>query len=180
MNAPDFPDRRRPAHHPPVERFNEPVLVLVTVCTKDRRGVLACAEVHGLCRDAWRAAGSWQVGRYVIMPDHIHLFCFPGRLPVPGLRPWVEFWKSRVAVAWARLPDLGGSASARTGSGQGPDAAPRRGKLWQRDFWDTQIRSRDHYAEKAGYVRMNPVRQGLVEAAEQWPYQGEVIPFVWR
>jgi len=30
-------------------------------------------------------------------------------------------------------------------------------------------------SEKWNYVRDNPVRAGLVENAEAWPYQGEVI-----
>ena len=229
MNEQPLPDRHRPAHHPPIERVNEPVIVLVTICTQDRRPVLACNAVHRLCREIWQAADFWHVGRYVVMPDHVHLFCAPGRIPMPGLRQWVEFWKSRIA-RWVPLVSgrpiylsagradategvppkgnaewiYGGPASVRAGIGN-PDETelvppegrkpisldategvppeggePKKFKLWQRDFWDTQMRSREHYDEKWSYVRMNPVRQGLVQTPDDWPFHGEVFPLAWR
>ena len=112
MNEGAHPERRRPAHHPPIERFNEPVIVLVTVCAKDRIPVLACDAVHRVCRDIWQAADFWRAGRYVIMPDHVHLFCSPGRIPMPGLRQWVEFWKSQIARRVAVISGVSTSVSA--------------------------------------------------------------------
>ncbi len=47
-------------------------------------------------------------------------------------------------------------------------------KLWQRAFWDTQLRNSDSYSTKWDYIRNNPVRHGLVEDAGAWPYQGEL------
>jgi putative transposase len=204
MNEQPLPNRRRPAHHPPIERFNEPVFVLVTVCTQDRRPVLASPSVHSLCREIWQAADYWRVGRYVLMPDHLHLFCAPGRIPMPRLNQWVEFWKSRVAVQWPKEIKIGEihisggptSVSAVPGRADGTEpvppeirdggptsvsaVSPKAFKLWQRDFWDTQMRSREHYDEKWTYVRMNPVRKGLAQTPDDWPYQGEVFPLAWR
>ena len=138
---------------------------------------------------------------HVIMPDHIHLFCGPGRIPMPSLRQWVEFWKSRVAAQFQKgkmdategvppgggMRIGGGPASVRAGSGTNPDgtvlvqpSGRKETKLWQRDFWDTQIRSRMHYDEKWSYVRMNPMRKGLVQVPDHWPFQGEVYPLAWR
>ena len=197
--------RSRPVHHAPVERFNARVIVQVNVCTKDRQPVLACDAGHRLCLEIWQASDFWRVGQYVIMPDHIHLFCAPGRVPVTSLRQWVEFWKSRIASRWPVQTDrtepvppdagTGGTTSVSSVSGQDrtepvpPDmdsgvvlrtggttsvSSVPRFKLWQRDFWDTQMRDPDHYNEKLSYVRMNPVRKGLVESAHDWPYQGVV------
>ena len=45
------------------------------------------------------------MGQYVIMPDHIHLFCVPGRLPMPSLAQWVEYWKGRIAARWPLKTD---------------------------------------------------------------------------
>src|SRR3954468_17508350 len=67
--------RQHPVHQPVCERFNEPVIVFVTVCAKNKKPILANAEVHQLLRTTWDAADSWLVGRYMIMPDHLHLFC---------------------------------------------------------------------------------------------------------
>jgi hypothetical protein len=47
--------------------------------------------------------------------------------------------------------------------------------LWQRGFFDHVLRSEESYGQKWNYVRDNPVRGGLVEKTEDWPYAGEVI-----
>ena len=61
-----------------------------------------------------------------------------------------------------------------------PPGTRKSFKLWQRDFWDTQMRAREHYDEKWSYVRMNPVRKGMAGAPEEWLYQGEIHPLAWR
>jgi len=105
------------------------------------------------------AADSFLVGRYVIMPDHIHLFCAPAQ-SLPGyLKAWVRYWKSFVSNHWP-----GG----------------KEGQVWQRDFWDTQMRHGESYGNKWDYVRFNPVRHGLVKKAELWPYQGEMHLLEWQ
>src|SRR5256885_6005252 len=35
------------------------------------------ADAVAAILNAWKTADHWLVGRYVIMPDHIHLFCAP-------------------------------------------------------------------------------------------------------
>jgi len=69
--------RKHPAHMPLVERHNEPVIVFLTVCSKDRKRIFAAKDVAQVMVRAWTEATSWLVGRYVIMPNHIHLFCAP-------------------------------------------------------------------------------------------------------
>ena len=48
--------------------------------------------------------------------------------------------------------------------------------LWQPEFFDHVIRSSESYEQKWTYVRNNPVRGNLVQAAEEWKYQGELMP----
>src|SRR5438270_6136749 len=110
--------RKHPVHLPPCEPFNAPIIVFVTVCTKNRKPVLVNADAHALLRAAWVAADSWLVGRYVIMPDHIHLFCAPAELNHMTLTKWIAFWKSHV------------SRHRRS-----RDQLP----LWQSDFWDRHL-----------------------------------------
>jgi len=93
------PSRKHPAHPPVVETFNRSIIVYVTVCTKDRRPVLANAVMHELLCRAWDGAGHWRVGRYVVMPDHIHFFCAPGTYPPTSVKKWVEYWKGNIARA---------------------------------------------------------------------------------
>jgi putative transposase len=153
-----LPKRKLPPHFPGIDRHNEAVIHFVTVCTKDRRALLASELMHQILLEAWTAADSFLVGRYVLMPDHIHLFCAPVNPGPEYMEPWIRYWKS---LATRRLPNV------------------EKGQLWQRDFWDTQIRRGENYASQWDYVRFNPVRHGLVRDSTDWPYQGEVHPFDW-
>ena len=96
---------------------------------------------------------------YVIMPDHIHLFCSPGIHDFPPVRKWAAFWKSRSASTWP---------------------FPEDAKVWQRDVWDTQLRRSENYGAKWSYVQTNPVRANLTGRAEDWPYQGELNTLRWH
>jgi putative transposase len=142
--------------------------VFLTVCTKDRNPWLANPVVHELLRAVWTDARAWLVGRYVLMPDHIHLFCAPnedgsaGASPsqeehsLPPLDNWVRYWKSQF-----------------TKRGQN---AQRR---WQPDHWDTRLKHEESYDAKWNYVRNNPVRAGLVVHPEDWSYNGELHVLRW-
>jgi len=150
--------RRRPAHPTPVERHNEPVILWLTACTQARKPILARDDVHALLRDSWKKANTWIVGRYIIMPDHVHLFCSPAVWPWTAVERWVAFWKSLASRVWPRREEQ---------------------PIWQRDVWDTQLRKCDDYGSKWEYLRANPVRAGLVENADDWPYQGQMHTLDW-
>ncbi len=47
-------------------------------------------------------------------------------------------------------------------------------RLWQPGFFDHLIRANESYEQKWEYVLQNPVRAGLVEKWQDWPYQGEI------
>lgn len=90
---------------PVFERGNQAVIVFVTVCVRGRRPLLACPEAHELLVKAWSAARLWKVGRYVVMPDHVHLFAAPVTVPPEPLRGWTSYWKSVVARGWPKAED---------------------------------------------------------------------------
>ena len=152
------PGRQHPAHPGLHEGFNVPTIVFLTVCTAGRKPALAERSMQAVLREAWALATSWTVGRYVLMPDHVHLFCAPAEFPPRPLKQWVSFWKSHTARHCLT-----------------PEVTP----LWQRDFWDTQLRRSENYTEKWQYVLQNPVRAKLIERVEDWPYQGEMNVLTW-
>ena len=41
---------------------------------------------------------------------------------------------------------------------------------WQRDFFEHRIRRDENLREKADYIVLNPVRVGLVDKPENWPF----------
>ena len=67
--------RKHLAHPLIIDRHNEPVIIYLTVCSQDRKSIFAFEDSAAVIVDAWQRGNSWLVGRYVIMPDHIHLFC---------------------------------------------------------------------------------------------------------
>ena len=153
-----LPNRSHPAHCPPVEKFNCSVIVFLTVCSKDRKNIFANKDMQSIICEAWSIDREWIVGRYVLMPDHVHLFCAPSGLFPDSLRKWTKKWKSYVSRKWPR---------------------PGEHPIWQTDFWDTQLRSGESYQEKWKYVKDNPVRGNLCEKSEEWPYQGMLNKLNW-
>jgi putative transposase len=153
------PDRRTPAHMPVISANNRSVIVYVTVCTEKRKRILALEEIHRLLVTVWQSADGWRVGRYVIMPDHIHLFCAPARLDSPGLKPWIKYWKALATGLWPRKEEK---------------------PVWQKSFWDTQLRLGESYAAKWEYVMKNPVRAGLCADPDVWPFQGVMNTLAWH
>jgi putative transposase len=133
----------------------QPTIIFDTVCTKDRKPWLASAEVHDLLRQVWRDADAWLMGRYVMMPDHIHFFAAATESPIP-YDNWGKYWKSQFT---------------------------KRHKVadheWLADHWDTRMRSAAKYEEKSEYTWQNPVRRGLVARAEDWPYKGQIHELRW-
>ena len=46
---------------------------------------------------------------------------------------------------------------------------------WQKGFFDHVLGNGESYDQKWQYVRENPVRAGLVENWNEWPYHGEIF-----
>ncbi len=149
------PDRKRPVHGV-LTLPNQPIIVFVTACTKDRIPWLACEEVHSLLRTLWADRSAWCVGRYVLMPDHLHVFVSPVTYEF-SLERWMRYWKSQF--------------TRRHGNSI---------HHWQYSHWDRRLRSEESYEEKWEYVRNNPVRKGLVNSADDWSFQGEINELEWR
>ena len=130
-------------------------LFFVTFCTYERRKLHALDAVHAeFVAFALQANSqhSIAVGRYVIMPDHVHLF-------VRGPDDFqLGSWVGRLKQALAKHIALAA-------------AAP----IWQRGFFDHVLRSDESYSQKWNYVRENSVRAGLVKNANDWRYSGEIV-----
>lgn len=155
-------DRRhnmKPKFKPRLQRlkwlFTDHPVYYITVCTEPRRSILANTEIHDSFKKFAERATEYKVlvGRYVIMPDHVHFFAAfsPNS---PSLSMWMKSWKNALSKT---LRQMGIPA-----------------QHWEKDFFDHVMRSAESYEEKWNYVLQNPVRAGLVQRAEDWPYQGEI------
>ncbi len=155
-----LPNRQRPAKGV-FDSPNRPTIVFDTVCVKGKIAWLANDLVHNMLRDVWQSADSWLVGRYVIMPDHIH-FCVTPSLDATTYDNWTKYWKSQFTKAYKKAHN-----------GQPPPAR------WQDNSWHRRLRSDESFEEKWNYIYMNPVRSGLVAEPDDWPYLGEINQIRW-
>jgi REP element-mobilizing transposase RayT len=129
----------------------------VTTCTAGRRPIFRDAEAAKLIMQSFatlRVACGWVIGRFVVMPDHVHFFCTPADDAGQAVSDLMRSWKGWTSRMIGRL------------GVEGP--------VWQSGFFDHVLRGSESYAAKWEYVRQNPVRAGLVRTAEEWPWQGEI------
>jgi putative transposase len=153
------PGRKRLPHLPSLEHSNQTIIQYVSCNVDGRRPLLANPEIHQLLIEVWCKADHWLVGHYVVMPDHVHFFCAPMCVPITPLKRWMEFWRAEVVRRWPRADDK---------------------PIWQKDFFDRQLRSGESYRQKWLYVVENPVKAGLVTRWEDWPYQDEMNVLQWH
>ena len=154
MTDPDRAQRKHPAHGV-LYVEGQPTIIFDTVCTRGRMRWLANDEIHQLLREVWAESSAWAVGRYIIMPDHIHMFAAATALEIE-FKNWVKYWKS-IFTKRHKVTDHD----------------------WQTDDWDTRMRTALQYEEKWEYVRFNAVRHKLVEDPEDWPFQGALNELRW-
>jgi putative transposase len=148
------PERKHPSEGVFIFR-GQATIVFLTVCTQRRETGLANTLVQKTLVASWRKADAWLVGQYLIMPDHVHLFCSPQNEDYT-IEQWITFWKRQ----FRRL------------HGENPPRFQSRG-------FHHRLRRDESYTEKWEYVRANPVRAGFVKDSDDWPYQGSLNDLYW-
>ena len=135
-----------------------------TVVTYQRRPFLT----DPVCRDALRAAirktrqnYPFTVDAWVLLPDHLHCIW---TLP-PDDHDFSKRWGLIKATFTKRV-------RAHT---EDPNVSPSRRRrreatVWQRRFWEHQIRDERDLRRHMDYIHFNPVRHGLVDSVRAWPF----------
>jgi putative transposase len=95
------------------------------------------------------AAGKFQLHEFVIMPDHLQLLM---TLPVD-----MSIEKAMQLIK--------GGFSYRLKKEFG-----YQGEVWQRGFSEARITDGQSFMQHCEYIIQNPVKAGLVETGEQYPY----------
>jgi putative transposase len=97
----------------------------------------------------YRRRGEYFLHEYVLMPDHLHVMITPSS--TNSLEKAMQFIK--------------GGSSYRLNHQCG-----QKMNLWNAGFHDWTIRDATDWNAKAEYIRLNPLKAGLVERPEDWPY----------
>ena len=121
----------------------------VTFCSYHRRPLFATDDSRRLFENAperVRRSFRLRVNAYVVMPEHVHLL-----ISEPELDTLADALKSLKQGVARRLVG---------------DAA----HFWQKRYYDFNIRNHEQFVEKLHYIHSNPVKRGLCERAEDWPW----------
>jgi len=99
---------------------------------------------------------------WVVMPNHVHVLFQPmcDWRVAQTMASWKKFTATRICAF--RREATPGSANLPIGD------EVKAG--WHREYWDRFIRDNRHYQQAVEYIHQNPVKAGLVEKAEAWPW----------
>jgi putative transposase len=149
--------------------------VFFTVALAERGSDLLVREVARLREAvaATRAERPFGIAAWVVLPDHLHAVWV---LP-EGDHDFSTRWgaiKSRFTRSLRRvgfhptdpMSAVGWNPTLRSRSKiEKGDAG-----LWQRRFWEHHIRDEAGFAACVAYCHGNPVKHGLVDRPEDWPW----------
>jgi putative transposase len=124
----------------------------VTAVTWSRRALfrserMARLFLH-LCEEN-RNKGRFLLHEFVLMPDHCHMLITPDF--EVSLEKAVQFIKG--GFSYRAKKELGSNL-----------------EIWQPSFTEHRVHDADDYLYHRSYIHQNPVRAGLVEKAEDYPY----------
>jgi REP-associated tyrosine transposase len=151
--------RRKPNRLPSASYRGERAYFL-TLCTAQRRKILTDSRlVNALLCLLREKCSSHFFNPYAFcsMPDHLHL----------------------VVTGKNDLADLASLVKAFKGASTSVARKMRLNNLWQKGYYDHVLRGGESLDRAAWYIFSNPVRAGLVERAEEWPYSGS-FEFEWK
>lgn len=96
----------------------------------------------------------WTVYAAVVMPDHVHVLA----------RPFFREEGSAIDLGEI-LQSVKGFSAWKINRQRGA-----QGPLWQDERYDRIVRDEAEFLEKWNYIRNNPVKAGLVESPEDYPW----------
>ena len=118
----------------------------------ERRSIL---QSHPLCdlllsvlREN-RAKKRFEIHEFVFLRDHIHLIVTPA--PLVSLEKAMQFVKGGFSYRAKKEMNF-------------------QGEIWQKGYNEHRIKDAIEYAQHVEYVRMNPVKKGLVDRPEEHLY----------
>ncbi|HEX3321636.1 MAG TPA: transposase [Terriglobales bacterium] len=127
--------------------------LFITFCTKDRWIIPDMARTVVLEVCLYSHEKRFTLFGAVVMPDHVHLVLLP-LADSEGMFSISEIMQGIKSTSAHRINKLLG----------------RKGIVWQQESFDHVLRVEEGIAEKVNYIINNPVRAGLAERSEQYPW----------
>ena len=128
--------------------------------TLRRRNSRQLVESIDLLRLAFRKtleAKPFQIDAMVVLPEHLHsIWTLP-----PNDSDYPGRWKAIKSIFTRELEKSGVAVDKRKDGSA---------LIWQRRYWEHTIRDADDLNRHIDYIHYNPVKHGLAESAEDWPW----------
>ena len=152
-----------------------------TVVSHQRRPILCDEPIRNALRKAIKETQSkypFTIDAWVLMPDHLHcLWTLP-----EGDSDYSKRWgiiKRRVSIICRDVYNQNKWVNASK-------KKHRESTIWQRRYWEHQIRDQQDYNNHMDYIHYNPVKHDLCERPDMWQYstlhryiKEGVYPFNW-
>ena len=90
----------------------------------------------------------YRLSAWVVMPNHVHLLCTPLGHSLAQIMHSIKSFTSSEANKMLN----------------------RKGRFWQKEYFDRYIRNARHYAKVVAYIENNPVKANLCKRASDWPF----------
>lgn len=136
-----------------------------TVVTYRRQPILCDEAIRNALRasiEMVRVARPFIIDAWVLLPDHLHcVWTLPD-----GDADFSTRWmiiKRAVSLAC-------GEEYRRADWVTASKLKHRESTIWQRRFWEHQIRDENDFARHLDYIHFNPVKHGHVQRAVDWPH----------
>jgi putative transposase len=146
----------------PGQRFHKPLRLpkvhylgrrayFLTLCARDRIPYFRSPRIARWLLKSLQQISvqqSFSLHAYCLMPDHLHIL-LQGDSPSSDLLSFVKTFKHKTTFYFR----------AKTGK-----------TLWQISFFDHILRTAEDLSKSAEYILSNPVRAGLVQRPNEYPY----------
>ncbi|MDR0769661.1 MAG: transposase [Burkholderiales bacterium] len=131
-----------------------------TVTSENRSSTLLTDEIEMLRRAYKRVKNElpFETIAVCILPDHLHSIWTLPQDDGDYAKRWQQIKRSF-------------SLGLPSASGRSPSKARQREKgIWQRRYWEHQIRDEIDLLRHTDYIHFNPVKHGLVKRVKDWPF----------
>lgn len=136
-----------------------------TVVTYQRRPIFRTEEaVHllGAVMRELRGTNPFHTIAMVVLPEHLHCVWSLPPEDADFSTPWKRI-KREFTIRWIEQggSDLSVSAARRLRGERG---------IWQRRFWEHQVKDESNLEHCCDYIHYNPVKHGYVARPSEWPW----------
>ena len=135
--------------------------------------VVSCKRNPILCDDPIRAAlrkaikevqskYPFTIDAWVLLPDHLHCIWTLPEADSDYAKRWAII-KRRVSI------DCGDIYNQKKWLRKSSESR-RESTIWQRRYWEHQIRDQADFNNHMDYIHYNPVKHGLCDRPDLWPF----------